>query len=101
MAVYAYKGRNPRGELVQGRLEGSDSSAVADHLLHTGITPIDIHMSATSETAAGAARRFFAPPITLVDVMLFSRQMYTLLKAGVPILRALAGLQESANNASL
>ena len=30
--------------------------------------------------------------------MLFSRQMYTLLKAGVPILRALAGLQQSANN---
>jgi MSHA biogenesis protein MshG len=101
MAVYAYKGRNPRGELVQGRLEGSDSSAVADHLLHTGITPIDIHMSATTQASTGAARRLFAPPITFVDVMLFSRQMYTLLKAGVPILRALAGLQESANNASL
>ncbi len=33
--------------------------------------------------------------------MLFSRQMYTLLKAGVPILRALAGLQESTFNATL
>ena len=30
--------------------------------------------------------------------MLFSRQMYSLLKAGVPILRALAGLQESSVN---
>ena len=30
--------------------------------------------------------------------MLFSRQMYTLLKAGVPIMRALAGLQESTQN---
>jgi MSHA biogenesis protein MshG len=30
--------------------------------------------------------------------MLFSRQMYTLLKAGVPIMRALAGLQESSPN---
>ena len=30
--------------------------------------------------------------------MLFSRQMHTLLKAGVPIMRALAGLQESAQN---
>jgi len=33
--------------------------------------------------------------------MLFSRQMYTLLKAGVPILRALGGLQESATNSAL
>jgi MSHA biogenesis protein MshG len=30
--------------------------------------------------------------------VLFSRQMYTLLKAGVPIMRALAGLQESTQN---
>jgi MSHA biogenesis protein MshG len=31
-------------------------------------------------------------------VLLFSRQMHTLMKAGVPIMRALAGLQESAMN---
>ena len=33
--------------------------------------------------------------------MLFSRQMHTLLKAGVPILRALAGLQEAAQNPTM
>jgi MSHA biogenesis protein MshG len=32
---------------------------------------------------------------TSMDVQLFSRQLYTLLKAGVPILRGLAGLEES------
>jgi MSHA biogenesis protein MshG len=32
------------------------------------------------------------------DVILFSRQMYTLQRANVPILRALGGLQESAGN---
>jgi len=101
MAVFAYKGRNPRGELVQGRLESSDSGAVADHLINTGITPIDIQASAVREAPASTRRGLFAPAITLVDVMLFSRQMYTLLKAGVPILRALAGLQESTANTSL
>jgi hypothetical protein len=34
--------------------------------------------------------------VTSLDVQLFSRQMYTLLKSGVPIMRGLAGLQESA-----
>jgi MSHA biogenesis protein MshG len=38
--------------------------------------------------------------ILSIDVQLFSRQMYTLLKAGVPIMRGLAGLQESAINKS-
>jgi MSHA biogenesis protein MshG len=104
MAVYAYKGRNPRGELVQGRLEGADSGAVADHLINTGITPIEIRASGGGSEAANdvapALGRLFQPPITLVDLMLFSRQMYTLLKSGVPILRALAGLQESITNPS-
>jgi len=102
MALFAYKGRNPRGELVQGRLEGADTSAVADHLVNTGITPIEIKPSAGSAAAANDAgrsiRQLFEPSISLVDLMLFSRQMYTLLKSGVPILRALAGLQESMVN---
>ena len=106
MPFFAYRGRNPRGELVQGRLEGSDTAAIADHLLNTGITPIEISVAsggaaATEFAVPQALRRLFEPPITLVDVMLFSRQMYTLLKAGVPILRALGGLEESTPNPSL
>jgi MSHA biogenesis protein MshG len=106
MPVFAYRGRNPRGELIEGRLESSDSGAVADQLANTGVTPIDIRQAGGGEAGAAAAtpaalRRFFAPPITLVDLMLFSRQMYTLLKAGVPILRALAGLEESSTNPTL
>ena len=106
MPFFAYRGRNPRGELVQGRLEGSDTAAIADHLLNTGITPIEIHASSGGGEISSAAlpealRRMFQPPITLVDLMLFSRQMYTLMKAGVPILRALGGLEESTTNTSL
>lgn len=104
MATFAYKGRNPRGELVQGRLEGADTGAVADHLVNTGITPIEIKPSSASAAAANDAgrsiRQLFQPSIGLVDLMLFSRQMYTLLKSGVPILRAFGGLQESMVNES-
>src|SRR5688572_24458075 len=41
------------------------------------------------------------PKVELADLMLFCRQMHTLLKAGVPIVRGLAGLQESAENPTL
>ncbi len=101
MAVFAYKGRNPRGELIEGRLESSDTGAVADHLLNTGITPIDIRQARGElgpPAVPEALRRVFRPQVSLLDLMLFSRQMYTLLKAGVPIMRALAGLQESMIN---
>jgi MSHA biogenesis protein MshG len=104
---FAYTGRNARGELIKGRIEGNNSGAVADELLNTGITPVEIK-PASGSGGAGAqsvglaqwSAKLFAPPITLVDLMLFSRQMYTLLKAGVPIMRALGGLEESMINPS-
>jgi MSHA biogenesis protein MshG len=104
VATFAYRGRGSRGELVTGKLEGVDASAIADQLQNTGITPVDIRATAASAAesdAPSALGRLFAPKVTLVDVMLFSRQMYTLSKAGVPIMRALAGLQESATNQTL
>lgn len=103
MPAFAYRGRDARGGLVSGRLDGADSGAVADQLLAIGVTPVEI--TPAREGAALAVpdwwQRFAAPPISDVDVMLFSRQMYALLKAGVPIMRALAGLQQSTNNRSL
>jgi len=97
MPSFAYTGRNGRGELIRGSLEGNDSGAVADQLLSTGITPIDIQQAAGNE-ARQSPNLQFGQAVSLVDLMLFSRQMYTLLKAGVPILRALAGLEESMTN---
>jgi len=100
---YAYRGRDARGGLVTGRLEGADSGAVADQLLSIGVTPVDIQPAGGSMPIEAPEwwRRLSAPSISDVDVMLFSRQMYALLKAGVPIMRALAGLQQSTRNASL
>ena len=98
MPFFAYKGRNARGELMQGVLEAADSGAVADQLFNTGVTPIEIVV--TRKTVAGSEENWWArlteKKPTSMDVQLFSRQMYTLLKSGVPIMRGLAGLQESA-----
>lgn len=95
---FAYKARNARGELLQGVLEGPDSGSIADQLFSTGITPIEI--IATRKPSGSNAdswwSRLTEPKVRSIDVQLFSRQMYTLLKAGVPIMRGLAGLQESA-----
>ena len=97
MPLFAYKGRNVRGELMEGVLEAADSGAVADQLFGTGVTPLVI---APTKRSAGAGQSWWTSltekSVTPMDVQLFSRQMHTLLKAGVPIMRGLAGLQESA-----
>jgi MSHA biogenesis protein MshG len=102
MAYYDYKARNNRGELLQGTLEGADQTAVASYLLSTGATPIDITQSRSDSAGAPASllERLTSPPVTSLDVQLFSRQMHTMLRANVPIMQGLKGLEDSASNKS-
>jgi len=104
LPLFSYRGRNARGDLVTGTLEGADSGTIADQLFNSGVTPVDIRPAASAIAAPQVPdwlKRLTAPKISDVDLMLFSRQMHTLLKAGVPILRAMAGLQESTRNRTL
>ena len=109
MNVFAYTGRTSDGA-VSGTLEGTTAAAIADLLLARGVTPLTIKPSTIKPSTNAATstphkatpgfdlQRWMEPKILPVDKMLLSRQLHTLLKAGVPILRALAGLQESAVN---
>jgi MSHA biogenesis protein MshG len=103
LPYFNFKGRNARGELITGTLEGADAGVIADQLMNTGVTPVDISSSQriVSAEVPDWWRKMFRQKVSLLDLMLFSRQMYTLLKAGVPILKALAGLQESAVNPTM
>jgi len=101
MPFFSYKGRDAGGAAVQGVLEGTDSSAVAGRLFGMGIVPLDIRPAAVpSRRMAWLALPFVGGKVTHTEVLLFSRQMYTLLRAGVPIMGALKGLEDSTQNAA-
>lgn len=103
MALYTWKGRNNRGEAVGGQLEAMTEGGVADQLLSIGVAPVHIALApaATDTPSEGIFARLNRKPVNDEDLMIFSRQMYTLNKAGVPILRAFAGLQASANKPAM
>jgi MSHA biogenesis protein MshG len=98
MPYFAYLGRNSGGELVEGVLEKADSGAVADELFGIGITPTKIQPASAPSSGSSFGANLFKPKVTHLDVLLFSRQMNTLLKAGVPIMQSLAGLEQSTTN---
>jgi MSHA biogenesis protein MshG len=99
MPFFTYKGRDGRGQLVQGVLEGADSGTVAGQLFSNGVTPLEILPSAEPKPAGPSLiERLQRRGITHTEVLLFSRQMHTLLKAGVPIMGALKGLEASTEN---
>ncbi len=104
MAAYAWRGRNSRGELVSGELEAMTENGVADQLMTLGVAPVHIALTVPKAEAAAADNwltRLSRAPLVLDDLLVFSRQMYTLNKAGVPILRAFAGLQASATKPAM
>ena len=101
MPMFAYKGRDANGAPVNGVLEASDSNALVSLLLTSQITPIDIVLNTKPVEEKVQASPLFQEKITSLDIMLFSRQMYTLLKAGIPIMHALSGLQASTQNQRL
>lgn len=100
MGYFSYKGRNVSGALVKGVLEAADSSAAATQLSSNGVTPVEIGETdePTQPGNGDVLSRLTGQKVGLDELLLFSRQMYTLLKAGVPIMRALAALQDSTTN---
>ncbi|MBB1074282.1 type II secretion system F family protein [Rhodoferax sp. 4810] len=105
MAVYAWRGRNNRGEAVQGQLDALSENSVADQLLAMGVAPVHIGaVTAAAKDKAGQDNwfaRLSRPAVVVEDILIFSRQMYTLNKAGVPILRAFAGLEASSTKPAM
>lgn len=100
MKTFQYKARDAGGNLRQGQLKADTMDAAAAQLLDGGITPVDIR-----ETAGAAASddtrkaiKLFEPRIRLDDLILFSRQMYSITKAGVPIIQGLSRLADSTPN---
>ena len=101
MANFAFRGRDAGGKLIEGVLEGATAGNVADLLLGRGVTPLSITETKAKAASVTGGISLFKPRVQHIDILLFSRQIHTLLKAGVPIMRALTGLQESATNPAM
>ena len=101
MAIYAWRGRNSLGELIQGELDAVSEDAVADQLLSLGLAPVQIQPAPQVPVRESWWTQLKRRAIVIEDVLIFSRQMYTLNKAGVPILRAFAGLQSSTDKPAM
>jgi MSHA biogenesis protein MshG len=87
---------------VNGSLEAESEEAVAARLQQDGVTPITIVASLDAPLASAPltqiARRMGMGKPTTADLVLFTRQMYTIVKSGIPLLRGLRGLAGSTHN---
>jgi MSHA biogenesis protein MshG len=99
MPQFAYSARSANGDKVDGVLDAGDTNALAEALSTQGLVLVRAQMrSATNAVDSGWLTRLLGERIKAIDLILFCRQLATLLKAGVPLLRSLRGLEESATN---
>lgn len=90
MPLYRYKAVTPAGETQEGDMEGTAQSAIVDRLQALGLIPIRIEET-TDRTGvtAGGQRLFGKKRVTQDDVAVFTQELATLLKAGLPLDRCL------------
>lgn len=98
MPNFEYSGRSADGQKASGQLEAANIDAVAAQLIERGIVPVNIReLIAGKRSAANidVKQLFGGEKIKPVELIMFCRQMYTITKSGMPLVRGLRGLSAS------
>lgn len=103
MASFRFSGRDAQGRKVSGTRQAASAEALAGVLLAERIDPLSIDAMAEQAAGAGDAWRQLKKllgreRVELEELIIFSRQMHSLSKAGVPIISAIGGLADSTRN---
>jgi len=100
--AFAYTGRDASGKIVKGKLEGTSESAVVARMRTMGISPVAI---AEDTGGTGLSRELripgFEKRVKTKDLAVASRQMATMIAAGLSLLRSLTILAEQTENKRL
>lgn len=100
MPRFEYKARDAAGSMISGALEGASQDVVATQLLNTGMTPVRIEEKPESQDQLLAVKALLkrkrAPDLS--EMVMFCRQMYSLLRTGVPINQSINGILRSMRN---
>ena len=96
MSAFQYIAKNKSGQTVTGILEGGSESEVATMLHNKEFIVISVKPTAKKSIAALKDTR-----IKLDDLVIFSRQLATMIDAGIPLVQSLGILEEQVDSLSL
>lgn len=98
MLLFDYTARNPQtGELVKSTVQADSEGAAAKLISKEGFVPVEIKPNGSG----GRFRKKFGNRIPAKDKVLFSRQLSTLINAGLPLLQALRSVNSQTVNKNL
>jgi len=92
MPAFEFKAVTATGEVITDVIESANEQAVTREIFNKGYRPISIKKSKSKSGAGGGKVDLFAKKIKLEEIVLFTKELVTLLRAGVPMLTALEAL---------
>ncbi len=99
MPMFLYKGRMENGTLTEGEREAGSSHALAGQLMEKGITPLTINeIKQKTDVIDKINKKLNLYKVSIEELLMFTRQMSALIKAGIPVTRAIGGILESMQN---
>ncbi len=98
MARFTFSARESSGRMRTGVMDGQSAAAVAQQLEAAGAIPIHITPADEQADASGPWRAPWQRRVRIDELIIFSHQMASLTRAGVPIVRAIRGLSDSMRN---
>lgn len=99
MSHFTFRACDVGGKVQEGRMEAVDLEAALTQLGAWKLVPIDVREEASPYNPLQTLqRKFRGRKPGSNDLILFSRQMYSLLHAGVPIIQSLSRLRDSSSN---
>jgi type IV pilus assembly protein PilC len=102
MPIFAYTAVTAKGRPDAGTVEAATAELAGEALLGRGVTPIEIRAAGGSFSipSFGTLLTRFSP-IRSRDLILFTKQLATMMRAGMPVLRMLTVLEEQTDNPRL
>ena len=94
MASFRYQARNSAGETVDGEIEASDQQTAATQLMDRGLMVISLRPGTGRKTG----RRRYQGRVKAQDLVVFTRQLATMMDAGLPLVQSLTALEEQTEN---
>jgi type IV pilus assembly protein PilC len=99
--VFEYAVRDREGKVVKGRIEAANQAAVANRLRTMGLAPTSITEVQTTGLQREITIPGFGEKITLKDLAVMSRQMATMISAGLSLIRTLSILADQTESKPL
>lgn len=99
--TWQYRGRDTTGKVVKGKLDAVSQAAVVARMRELGLSPVSVDETGTGTGLQREIELPFNKGVKLKDLAVMSRQMSTMIAAGLSILRTLRILAEQTENKTL